>query len=158
MSDPFNVAGPILDALASHMLALGRFERVNRHEPKSSPGSGVSASLWLQDFAPVPAASGLNVTTGRLEFSARLMTSMIVASISEADEIDPMLSSAAFALMSSLTGGFTLGGLVRNIDLLGAHGAPLGWRAGYLEIDRKYQRVVTMTIPLIVSDVFSQAA
>jgi hypothetical protein len=58
--------------------------------------------------------------------------------------------------MKELSGSITLGGTVRMIDLLGIDGTPLSAMAGYLQIDRKVYRVMDLTIPVIVNDMWTQ--
>jgi len=147
-------ASAILSAVESHALALGHFDRVNRHEPKSAPGNGVSAAIWVQNLRPVAAASGLAATSARLELSVRVYLNMLQE---PQDAIDTNIMTAVDALMAAYSSDFDLGGLVRNVDLLGAHGDPLQADAGYLEQDRKLYRVVVITLPLIVSDLWAQA-
>jgi hypothetical protein len=145
---------PIVDAAASHALATGRYERVNRHEPKSDPGSGLSAAIWVQRVTPVPTASGLVATTARVELTVRSYANMLTE---PQDEIDPTIYAAVDDLMAAYSGDFTLGGLVRDVDLLGQAGEPLGARAGYLSIQGAMKRVMDIALPLIVSDVWTQA-
>lgn len=152
-SDGLDITG-ILTALESHAAATGRFERVNRHEPKSSPGTGVTASIWAQQIRPYPPGSGLAATTGVVVFTMRLYTSMTAE---PADMIDPEILAAVDVLMGAYSDDFTLGGRVRNVDLLGAAGTPLGAQAGYINIDRTLYRVMDLTIPVIVNDLWTQA-
>lgn len=141
-------------AIASHALALGVFEKVNEHEPKSAPGNGVTAALWVDAVDPVR-ASGLNSTSIRLTFNVRLYTSMLQE---PQDAIDPEMVRALAAFLGAVSGDFTLGGLVRSVDLLGAHGTPLSAKAGYIEQDRRLFRVYTVILPLIINDSFVQEA
>ena len=143
----------ILEAVESHAAALGRFERVNRHEPKNAPGTGLTAAIWVQSIAPAALASGLAVTAALLVVNVRIYTNMLAE---PQDAIDPSMVAAVDSLMTAYSGDFTLDGLVRNVDLLGQHGTPLSAQAGYLEQDKKMFRVVTLTVPLVVNDVWSQ--
>lgn len=143
----------ILAALESHALSTGRFERVNTHEPKSPPGNGVTSAIWVQRISPVPAGSGLRATAGVITFTQRLYQNMLAE---PQDAIDPELVAAADAMLAAYSGDFTLGGLVRNIDLLGATGTPLSAQAGYVTIDRTLHRVMDITVPCIVSDLWEQ--
>lgn len=144
----------LFDKLLSFALESGRFDAVNTHEPKNSPGNGVSMSLWIQDIRPVR-TSGLNSTSALLLFTGRIYTSMTSEPY---DLIDPNVLSAAIFLIGALSGDFELGGddNVRMIDLLGSQGEQLAGRAGYVEIDRKMYRVMTITIPIIINDMWSQ--
>lgn len=145
----------ILDGLESHALASGWFERVNKHEPKASPGNGITAAIWLDSLTPLPEASGLASTSGLLVWTLREYQNFLSEPM---DAIDPNLLAAANALIAAYSGDFELGGNVRNVDLLGAHGAPLAGRAGYLNQDGKVFRIFNITIPLVVSDIWNQAA
>jgi hypothetical protein len=147
-------ATTVLDGIVSHAMRLGLFERVNAHEPKNSPGHGLTAAVWVQSISPVPAGSGLSSTTARLEFSVRIYTS---AEQEPVDAIDPAMIAATDALLSAYSGDFELGGSVRNVDLLGQAGPPLSAQAGYLQHKGgKLLRIMTVVLPLIVSDVWEQ--
>ncbi|WP_326646056.1 hypothetical protein OG884_15505 [Streptosporangium sp. NBC_01755] len=146
-------ATTILDGLTSHALALGLFERVNSHEPKNAPGNGLTAAVWVDSIAPVPTGSGLASTSARLVFNVRIYTG---AEQEPADAIDPNMLAATDALMSAYSGDFTLGGSVRNVDLLGQAGTSLSAQAGYIQHDSKLLRVMTLVVPVIVNDVWEQ--
>jgi PKD repeat protein len=149
---PLDAAG-IIAAVESHALASGRFGSVNGHEPRTAPGGGLTAAVWAQTIEPVPAGSGLSQTTIRLALAVRVYTSMLAQ---PADAIDPAVIAAVDALMAAYSGDFTLGSTVRNVDLLGQAGVPLRADAGYLQQDGQTLRVVTITLPLICSDVWEQ--
>lgn len=143
----------ILNAVVSHAQTLGRFERVNTHAPENAPGSGLSATVTVASVGPVPAASGLNSTTARVALDV-----IVYAAVPQepADDIEPLVTKAVDALMASYSGDFELGGEVRNVDLLGAHGAPLSAQTGYTTIAAQTYRVAIITLPLIVNDLWSQ--
>lgn len=143
----------IIDAVTSHALASGHFERVNGHEPKSAPGNGITGAVWVDATEPARGGSGLAATTARLTLNVRLYTSMLAE---PPDAIDPRLMAAHDALMTAYSGDFTLDGLVRAVDLLGMAGVPLSSRAGYLTQDSRLYRVITITLPVLVNDVWEQ--
>lgn len=145
----------IFDAMQSHALASGHFERVNGHEPKSAPGNGLTAAVWVDDIAPVPAGSGLATSCARVLVKLRTYLPMLTEN---PDRIDPTMLAAVDALMRAYSGDFTLDGLARNIDLLGQAGEPLRARAGYITIDHKPFRVMDLNVPIIVNDLWEQAA
>ena len=151
-------ARDLFDAVESHALATGEFNQVNTHEPKSKPDNGLTAGIWVQTIEPVAEGSGLAATTTRVEFMCRLYTSFIAE---PADLIDPDLLDASLVLMKAYSGDFGLTIItaddVRMIDLLGAYGAPLAAQAGYVEQDGAIFRVVDITLPIIVNDLFTQA-
>lgn len=148
----------IFSAVVSHAAASGYFERVNQHEPKNAPGNGLTCAIWLQDVSPVGAISGLNSTSGRLLFSVRVYGNMIQE---PQDEIDPNVMKAVVHLLGLYSGDFSLDGLIKNVDLLGAHGIPMRAQAGYQSIGRdraNLYRIMTITLPLIVNDLWEQVA
>jgi hypothetical protein len=143
----------ILDQLQSKALASGKFARVNMSEPKSAPGSGITMAIWLTWFGPAPADSGLAQTTMVIRFMMRLYTPMLMEN---PDEIDPALLDATSEMFNVMSGDFDLGGAVRNVDLLGATGVPLSGQSGYLNQDGKLMRIMDITVPLVVNDVYDQ--
>lgn len=145
----------ILDAVASRAMRLGQFERFTRHEPKGAPGQGLTVAFWVQSLTPLALASGLAATSARLEVTCRFYQPMLTE---PQDEIDPRIMAATDALFTVLSGDFDLDGLVRNVDLLGAFGVGLSAQAGYQTIDRTLYRVMTIVIPLVVSDAWPQTA
>lgn len=145
---------PILNAITSHALASGLFERVNGAEPANAPGNGLTAAVWADTVAPVPPDSGLASTSARIAFMVRIYSSMLSL---PPDAVDPNVLSATSALMVAYSGDFEFGGTVRNVDLLGARGPGLIGQAGYITQDGQLFRVMTITVPVIVDAVFPQA-
>jgi hypothetical protein len=145
----------ILDRVVSHALASGYFERVNGHEPKTAPGNGLSAAVWVDSIKPATIQSGLTATTALFVINVRIYQNMIAE---PQDAIDPNVMAATDALMAAYSGNFTLGGNVRNVDLLGSAGTPMSAQAGYIQQDNRVYRAVTITLPLVINDVWSQAA
>lgn len=140
-------------AVESHALASGYFERVNGHEPENAPGLGISAAVWVDEWFFVKSRSGLNVTSTCVLMQIRLQTPV------GGDEVDPALLTAADALMRAYSGDFELGGQVAAVDLLGmADGSPgMRGKAGYLPQDDQLYRVLVITLPLLVDNLFDQA-
>lgn len=144
----------LVDVVVSHCMELGHFERVNLHEPKNKAGHGLTAAVWVDYLGP-SVSSGLPSTTAVFRLMVRLYMPMTTQ---PEDMIDPAMTQATSDLMASIHGGFTFGGLVRQVDLLGAYGVPLQAQAGYLEQDNVMMRVMTITVPLIVNDAWDQEA
>jgi hypothetical protein len=144
----------ILDPVVSHALASGWFERVNTHEPKSAPTkAGLTCAVWVDSIGPAAGQSGLASTSVLVTLSVRLYTSMAQE---PQDAIDPNLTDALSALIAAYSGDFDLGGAVRDVDLLGAISAGLSARAGYINQSGTVFRVYTITLPLVVNDVWDQ--
>lgn len=143
----------LLDQVISHAGTLGLFEQVNGHEPVNPPSSGgLTCGVWVSDIVPVR-TSGLTQTTARVELSVRIYTSAVQEPL---DAIDPAVVDATNALFAAYISDFTLGGTVRQVDVFGAHGAPLRARPGYLTVDGTTYRVMTITLPLIADDLWEQ--
>lgn len=143
----------ILDAVVSHALASGHFETVNGHEPKSLPSGGLTAAVWADRITPVR-TSGLASTSVLVVLNVRLYTN---AQQEPADAIDPALIDAVDTLCAAYVGNYKLGGLVRQVDVRGQHGQPLDVRAGYIQQDGALLRVLTVAVPLVVNDLWSEA-
>ncbi|GAA2360834.1 hypothetical protein Cme02nite_38180 [Catellatospora methionotrophica] len=142
-------------AVSSHAQALGVFERFNGAEPKNSPGAGLSGACWVQDLLTDTTGSGLAATGMVLIYNVRLY--MHVDDLAP-ETLDPAMVKALDLLFGAYIGDFTLGGLIRNVDVRGAKGTPLGGRAGYQQIEAGVFRVFTITLPLVVNDVWAEAS
>ena len=145
----------IIAQVASHAQTVGIFEAVRQHEPKNAPGLGLSVAVWVDEIRPLPARSGLAVTSVLLVLNVRIYSPMVQE---PQDEIDPRILDAVDALLASYSGDFDLGGTVEQVDLLGAYGPPLGARAGYLQQDGKVFRTMVLTVGLVVDNLYTQAA
>lgn len=144
----------IIDAVCSYAEATGYYDRVQAHEPKSAPGNGLNAAVWVDSVRPIPQRSGLAKTSAVLALNLRIYQNMLSE---PQDAIDPNVTIACDALMNAVTGGFTLGGAVSEVDLLGEYGQPLGAQAGYLQQDNRLYRAVTVTIPVVINDCWDQS-
>ncbi len=139
----------LVDAVASHALATGEFDTVNTHEPRSVPGNGVACSIWASLIAPV-SSSGLNSVSMLIELTMRVQ--MPSQTTQPLDEIDPAMMQAVAVLMSTFAGGFTMGGIVREVDLLGQHSQGLRAKPGYINPNNVLCRVFDVTLPVIIND------
>jgi hypothetical protein len=148
----------IFNRVVSHAAATGLFDAVNSHEPKSAPGNGITAAVWVQNLKPAPGKSGLAATSGYLEFRVRLYTNMLQQ---PEDAIDPNMLLAAVTLMGAYSGDFQLSESVKNVDLLGSDGPGLSLVAGYVRLGgqgNQLQRVMDITMPVIINDLWAQVA
>jgi hypothetical protein len=148
---------PAVDALTSYMTSvaaqLGTFRSVNLHEPKSAPGTGLRLAIWADSIQPLAEASGQASSSGYVVMLARAYGNMLAK---PEDDIDPRLMKSATALIGAYSADFTLGGNVRNIDLLGMYGTKLGAQAGYITIASTMYRIMTVTVPCVVNDMWDQ--
>jgi hypothetical protein len=145
----------LMDNVVSVAQSSGLFDKVNAYEPKQAPGNGLTASVWVQSIMPYPQLSGLAATSARVELTLRIYTNMIQDPM---DAIDPNVMNAASTLIGLFSGDFTLDDSVECVDLLGQSGPPLGARAGYVNIDGKLMRIMDITVPLLLDDVWNQVA
>jgi hypothetical protein len=145
-----------MDALISHAMASGHFSSVNSTDIGSVPtNEGISVVVWPRSGSPIPERSGLASTSVLIPFMVRLFRSMKSDPLGE---IDPSLIDATDALLNAYSGDFTLGGIVAEVDLLGQYGDGLSWDSGYIDMgdDGKF-RVVDITVPLVINDVWTQS-
>lgn len=149
-------AQDIIDRLVSHAMTVGVFDRVNAHEPKSKPGRGLTCAVWVDRIEPAASRAGLAVTTARVVLNVRVYTTMLQNPV---DAIDPAVMNAVDLLFEAYSGDFQLGDENRWIDLLGAtQGHPLYSQSGYINIDNVVMRVMTITVPVIVEEAWTQAS
>lgn len=141
-------------AVRSRVLATGLFETVGG-DLTHMPGQGLRAAVWLDYGEPIREASGLASVTIRMDLFIRMYGPVHSQPL---DEIDPTMLRALDALGKAYVGGFTLDGLVRNVDIFGAHGRRMSWKAGYLDVQEGTCRVLTLTLPLVVNDVWDEVA
>lgn len=134
---------------------LGPFETVIQHEPKSKPVSLPACAVWTQALTPIAGVSGLASTSGRLSLRARIYLNWLGK---PEDKIDPELVRLTSLLLGAYSGGFTFGGEVMEIDLLGAYGESLSAQAGYIEHDGTMFRVMEINLPVIVDGLWVQDA
>lgn len=144
----------VFDGIQSHAMASGFFDRVGTHEPKSPPGNGLTCAIWADRIECV-LSSGLASSTVRAVFRVRIYSNMIQE---PQDAIDPNVLTATASLFAAYNGDFELGGEARHIDILGSEGEPLLAEAGYLEISGRMNRVMTISLPVIFNDAWSQVA
>lgn len=149
-------ADQILAALNDHVLTLNVCDTVSGHETKAPPGTGVHCEMFGGGFECVPARSGLGVVAVKLLWRMRLRTSWMQK---PADDIDHRLLKVLDPIMTSFIGGFTLGGTVVAFDVLGAAGgSPVTGQFGYLDQGGQMFRTVEAQLPLIVDDLWTEAA
>jgi hypothetical protein len=146
-----------MEALASHAASSGHFTGGELGDIGSTPdNTGLTFVIWPGPGNPIPGRSGLNATSVAINFMLRIFRSV---NSDPLGEIDPEMIDATDALLNAYTGDFTLDGLVAEIDLLGQYGTSLSWDSGYIEMDSSTRfRIVDITIPLIINDVWTQEA
>lgn len=146
--------GNIVTTLRDHAGQLGIFEHVEGHALINPPHSGLAVGFEFGSLRGGAQFSGLSATSAVIVWTASVYKTL---QSQPADDIELVTPGAAAALISAYSGDFQLGGLVRNIDLLGMTGQGLSADGGYLKMaDGATFRTAVVTIPMIVNDVFEQ--
>lgn len=145
----------ILDAVASHARATGFFSEVLTHEPKSAPQSG-TCCVFLAKIVPYRERSGLASVSALVLFTVRLYANFLQE---PQDNVDRDLVIAGDALISSYATDIDLGDENREVDLLGmaSGGVGVAGDMGYINHDSKIFRVLDISLPVIVNDVWTEA-
>lgn len=147
----------LLNAVTSLAGSTGWFDRVAGHEPiKNPPGSGLTCASWVQSMR-MAKSSGLSSSSAVVIMQTRIFMSALA---DPQDGVDPQLLLATHDLLTAYLADYTLGGLVRSIDVRGAEGVPVSCTAGYLEqgSPTRLFRVMTVTLPVIVNDLWDEVA
>lgn len=142
-------ATALFTAIQSYAEELGIFTNVDLHEPWNAPGSRLFCSINLGTVRPVM-SSGLAAVSLQVVLVVRVWSSALQKPL---DGIDPEILSAACSLMGAFSGGFTLGGTVRDVELLAMSAQP-----AYVDFEGKPFRVIEVTVPIVVNDTFTEAA
>lgn len=146
----------IVQAAESHALTLGVFDRVNRHEPENPPGNGLSLAIWFDRLRAFRGTSGMSTTSVVLSLNERITSTL---QQDPPDDIDVHMVDALDVLSEAYSGDFTLGGLVESVDLFGrSEIGPLRGDGGYLEHGDQTFRAISLVVPLIVNDAWTQTA
>jgi hypothetical protein len=128
---------------------LGVFPAVIGHDPENAPPQGLSCSIMLGPVKPV-LSSGLAAVSGQVTLMVHVWA---FAQQRPLDDLDPKVLAATCSLMGAFAGGFTLGGTVREVDLFAMDAAP-----GYVNFEGKEFRTMQISLPLILNDMFEEAA
>jgi hypothetical protein len=141
----------LFSALSSHAKSLGLFGRsVATHAPLSTPGEGLSCWITAGPLVPV-VSSGLAAVSIELTVLVHITASMNQKPL---DAVDASVVAAASVLMSAYAGAFTLGGLVREVNIFGGLKADLS----YVLFEGKPFRLAEITLPMIINDAWNEVA
>lgn len=143
----------IIDAVASHAMTLGRYDVVNTHEAKNGPGNQMVCDITVASGRSLALASGLSVTSALLTLSVVSYCSMLQE---PQDDIDAVLMECVDDLLNAYNTHYTLGGLIRNVDILGQYGLELGWSFGHIDMSKQPVRAAEIILPLVINDAWTQ--
>lgn len=145
----------IIDAVASKAMTTARFDQVNTHEAKNGPGNQMVCDITIMTGRAAALASSLNTVSVILTLSVEVYCSMLQ---DPQDTIDTQINDSVDDLLALFVGGFTLGGLIRNVDILGAHGDALSWAFGHKDLSRQLVRAAQIILPLVINDAWPEVA
>lgn len=157
MSDNLD-AGAIIAAIRGRLMSIGLFDTVNGHEPISSPGTGTHASVYLGPIRPSD-RSGLSSTSLVILIMVRLWIS---AQAENRDDTEIKLATATSQSFGALIAGFQLADAsgvptACAIDIRGMAGTRMEATPGYASFDGTEFRVQTITVPVLVENVWDES-
>jgi hypothetical protein len=142
----------VYSTVLSHVSATGQYGAVNGHEPKSTPPVGApTAGVWAAYLGPA-VGSGLAVTSALLVVQVRTYSPMLAQTREAADAMDPRLLTACSAVIGALAADLDLGGQARCVDVRGMSGRRMEAQAGYVEMSGKLQRILDLSVPILIND------
>lgn len=149
-------ASTALRRLRDHAkLSIKGFEVARLGEFKSAPPNGLCFALWPQRLGSSPVGSGLASTNALLRCTARIYLSLTYR---PEEDIEIKVTDAADQYLGRINGDYTLGGAVRNVDILGEAGDLPSWEYGHANIDNKLFRIADLNMNVIFNDSWEQAS
>lgn len=149
---------PMVDALLTHASRTAAFDAIMSHEPRNAPNGKHTFACWLNDIRPVARASGLNVSSMRVEFLVRLFTPYVGPNAEELNAMDSDVAMRVSLLFGAYHGDFKITPADHDIDLLGAYGDPLRMQAGFAQYQNTPYRISDIYLPVLLWDVFDQSS
>lgn len=145
----------LLSDVASGVMSLGMFQEVLRHEPKSKPQHDMTFAFFVDSIKPSRLISGVDATAGMVTLMGRAYVSFLTK---PEDDVDAQLLNGVSAIIDGLTGSFTLGHSVVAVDLIGMDSSGLSAQMGYTTVDSTVFRICDLTIPVLIDNLWTQAA
>jgi hypothetical protein len=142
-------AKALFTAIQSLAEQLSIFQAAPTHDPWNAPGSGLWCSIVLGPVRPV-LTSGLASVSGQVTLIIRVWSSALQKPL---DSVDPGVLAATCSLMGALAGGFTLGGTVRDVDVIAMSAQP-----AWVDFEGKPYRVMEIQLPIVINDMFQEVA
>lgn len=151
-------------AILTHAGVSGQVDYVFGAPAEKTVGNGVSFELYLSTIQPYAAGSGLASVAVVVVQNVVLAMNDDPGHVDDIarEDIDPRMAEAADAMCRIYANHFTLGGLIRNVDIFGAAGqGSLGARAGWAYKggpEGPRRRIMAITLPMIINDLWDEAA
>mgnify|MGYP003137362219 FL=1 len=142
--------GNTLHAIETYVQKLGLFQSVAVGEPKSPPGQGFHAALWMQSVAISMIYAGGETRESHV-VTLRVYRDMLAEQTDPQLNLESEMASVLSKLMESLLGDTDLESTVMSIDAAGMDGAAMSATFGYTDVGGSMYRVVDINIPMIVN-------
>lgn len=144
----------LISNISSGAKQLGIFQQVLTHDPKSAPQHDMTLAIRVESIKPSTKFSGLNGTAGIVTFGHRIYVNFLSK---PEDQIDGKLLNAVSVLINEYSNEFSFGGTVIAVDLLGADSPGLSSNLAYIpDFDHKAFRIATLTVPVIIDNLWTQ--
>jgi hypothetical protein len=145
----FNITAT-MEAIQSLAKKRTEFADVLIGEPKAPPvadDQGLFASIYMESVEV--SQTTLSGTIELHVVTLRIYRKLLDEAVAEAEW---GIAKVVQALVGDMLADFDLGATIRNVDVGGASGIPLGTRWGQVTIGSTMYRVADIRIPLIVDD------
>ncbi len=135
-----------LRAIESFLATRPELGHVQVGEPKSPPPGGkIGASLFMDSMSVVAVTVG-GQPVEMHTVMVRLYS--IDAFLGDSpDDWELQLSRAVGQVLAAFWGDFDLGGTIRNIDIAGEEGTPMGVQWGHIDVGGSMFRLAEITVP-----------
>jgi hypothetical protein len=142
--------GSTLNAVATYVQKSGLFHTVQIGEPKSPPGQGYHAAIFMRSAAINLVYAGGD-TRENHTITLRIYRDMLAEQTDSQQNLENEMAVVVSKLMSDLCGDSDLESTVMTIDIAGMDGSVLRAEYGYLDVGGTMYRMCDVTVPLVVN-------
>jgi len=142
--------GSTLHAVESYVQASGLFQSVQVGEPKSPPGQGYHAAIFMRSVGINLVYAGGDTRENHL-VTLRIYRDMLAEQTDPQQSLENEMAVVVSKLMSDLLGDTDLESTIMTIDVAGMDGTSLRAEYGYLDVGGTMYRMADITLPLIVN-------
>lgn len=148
--------------LTTHATAVVEVDRVLGFEPKSNAqiGDGTVLACWVANLRVIPERSTLAMSAGRADWTLRLHRNGLgdATEMATTERVILDATSALFAAYHAEINVSGVGGPEDGwFDPAGMTGEPISAPSGYMDIDKRLYRVVTISIGIVIDDAWPQS-
>ena len=142
--------GSTLHAVESFVQASGLFQTVQVGEPKSPPGQGYHAAVFMNSVSINLVYAGGDTRENHI-VTLRIYRDMLSEQIDPQQSLENEMAVVVSKLMGDLLGDSDLESTIMTIDAAGMDGSALRADYGYLDVGGTMYRVADVNLPLIVN-------